>query len=305
LVVAAIFALLAWQLLLDWRNLPRGFLSDVRYPMLLTSLAVLLPALLLVSLRWGLTLRSMNVPIQWWTSVRIWFLSQAGRYVPGGVWSYVSRFFLGRSEIAQETVVASMIVETALRVASEVLVFLVSLPFWTDLEFLNMQIVPVLVGATGLGLLLLHPSFLERLSRTAPPRWVGLRPLDLSGLRYGTVLLLLAYYMLTVVVVGIAFYLLVAALYPMPVGVLPALTGSLAASMVLGFLVPLAPNGWAVREGVLAFLLGQLMPASVAIVVSIVARIWLSLGEAVWILVSFRLKGAALKAAPGITQKDY
>jgi hypothetical protein len=111
--------------------------------------------------------------------------------------------------------------------------------------------------------------------------------------------------MLTVVLVGAAFYLLVTALYPLPLSVLPALTGSLALSMVLGFLFPLAPNGWAVREGVLAFQLSQLMPSPVAIVMSIAARIWLSVGEALWILISFRLPDEMAEAVQGIAQKDY
>jgi len=290
LLMAGIFGLLAWQLVRDWHNLPLGFFSNVKYPLLLVSLTALIPALLLVSLRWGLTLRAMNVPIGWWTSIRIWFLSQTGRYLPGGVWNYIGRFYLGRSEMAQEIVIASMILETGLRVVSEVLVFLLSLPFWADTSFLGGKTVLLLIGGVGLSLLLLHPTLLSRLSRITLLRRVGLRPVDLSGLRFCTVLALLTYYILTVLMVGGAFYLLVAALYPVPVHLLPALAGSLAASVVIGFLAPLAPNGWGVREGILAFLLSQMMPSSVAIVVSAAARIWLSLGEAVWILAMVRLR---------------
>jgi hypothetical protein len=289
LLMIGIFGLLVWQLMCDWHNLPPGFFSNMKHLLLLVSLVTLIPALLLVSLRWGLTLRTMNVPIGWWTSIRIWFLSQAGHYLPGGVWSYVWRFYLGRAEVAQETVVASMVLETGLRVVSEVLVFLLSLPFWTDTGFLGVETVPLLIGGVGLGLLLLHPALLRRLSRAGLLRRAGLSPVDLSGLRYRTMLALLTYYILTVLMVGGAFYLLVVAFYPVPVRLFPALTGSLAASVVLGFLVLLVPNGWGVREGMLAFLLSRMMPSSVAIVVSAVARIWLSLGEAVWILGMVRL----------------
>jgi uncharacterized membrane protein YbhN (UPF0104 family) len=284
LLMVGIFGLLVWQLVYNWHSLPPGFFSNVSYPLLLASLAVLTPVLLFVSLRWGLTLRAINVPIGWWTSVRIWFLSQAGRYLPGGVWSYVGRFYLGRSEMSQEIVVASMVLETGLRVVSEVLVFLISLPFWADSGFIGEETVLLLISGVGLGLLLVHPTLLERLSGMPLLQRVGLEPVDLSRLRYCKVLALLAYYVLTVFLVGGAFHLLVAAFYPLPVRLFPALTGSLAASVVLGFLVPLTPNGWGVREGLLAFLLSQMMPFSVAIVVSVAARIWLSLGEATWIV---------------------
>lgn len=293
LLMVAIFGFLAWRLVCDWRNLPPGFFSSVDYALLLASVVALIPAWLLVSLRWGLTLRAMNASIGWWVSIRIWFLSQAGRYLPGGVWSYVGRFYLGRSEMKQETVVASMVLETGLRVVSEVLVFLLSLPFWPDTGFLGVKTVLLLIGGVGLGLFLLHPALLARFGRMTLLQRVGLMPVDLSRLRYGSVLALLAYYVLTVLVIGGVFYLLVVALYPVPLRLLPALTGSLAASVVLGFLIPLAPNGWGVREGVLVFLLSQMMPSSVAIVVSIAARIWLSLGEAIWILAMACLRKAS------------
>ncbi|MFQ5875125.1 MAG: hypothetical protein ACE5JL_15195 [Dehalococcoidia bacterium] len=111
----------------------------------------------------------------------------------------------------------------------------------------------------------------------------------LPSLQYRTLLGLLVYYAITVIAVGAAFYLLVQAIYPLPRQVFPALTGGLAASVVLGFLVPLAPGGWGVREGVLAFLLGQIMPSPVAIIISIASRLWLSLAEGIWILLALRL----------------
>lgn len=284
LLIASLLGILCWQFVHAWRKLPPGFFLHLNYLLLLLSLAALVPALLFVSLRWSLTLRAMNVQVEWWTSIRIWFLSQAGRYLPGGVWSYVGRFYLGRTEMAQETVIASMILETGLRVISELLVFLFSLPFWVRIDFIGAKVILLPLGGIGLGLFLLQPPLLEKFSRLKTLQKIGLRPLDLSGLRYRTMLTLLAYYILTVLMVGGAFYLLVATFCPISIRLLPALTGSFAISMVIGFLVPFVPGGWGVREGILAFLLSRMMPSSVAIVISIVARIWLSLGEMVWIL---------------------
>jgi hypothetical protein len=240
----------------------------------------------------------MNVPVEWGASIRIWFLSQAGRYIPGGVWTYVGRFYLGREEMPREAMVTSMVLETELRIVSEVLAFLLSLPFWSDTGFLNVQTTLLLVGAVSMGLLFLHPAVLRRLSNTAPSKRIGLSPQDVSGLQYSRILLLLAYYVLSVILVGAAFYLLAAAFYPMPLQLLPPLMGSLALSVVLGFLMPLAPNGWGVREGVLAFLLSRLVPSPVAIVLSVVARIWLGLGEGAWILAMFLLHRGVKRGSP-------
>lgn len=290
ILIASITVLLVWQLVRDWQTLPPRFLADVRYPSLLASVAVLIAVLPLVSLRWGLTLRAMDVPVGWKTSVRIWFLSQAGRYLPGGIWSYVGRLYLGQAEMAKGALATSMLLETGLRVISEVGAFILSLPFFVDTRFLSGEILLLMLAVTALGLILVHPAVLMRISQLAFLQRLGLEPVDLSRLRYGHVLGLLVYYSATVFLVGGAFYLLVSALYPVPLRLYPALAGSLAASVVLGFLVPLAPSGWGVREGVLAFLLSQMMPRSVAIVISVASRIWLTLGEVAWILAMVRLQ---------------
>jgi glycosyltransferase 2 family protein len=291
LLVTIIWSLLILRLVRDWQSLPPGFFSNMNYVLLLASLGALILALLLVSLRWGLTLRAIHVSIDWWRSVQIWFLSQLGRYLPGGIWSYVGRFYLGRSEMSQESVVVSMALETGLRVVSEILVFLISLPFWGNVSFVNTRMIIVLVGGVGLGLLLLHPMTFECISKIyLLQQWLDVKPLNLSQLRYRHILSLLCYYILMVLVVGGAFFLLVGALYPLPIYQFPALTGSLAASMVLGFLIPLTPNGWGIREGVLAFLLSHMMPFSVAVVVSITTRVWLMLGEGILVLIILSLQ---------------
>jgi len=286
-----IFVLMAWRLHRDWHNLPDGFLQSVDYAVLASSFVCLMAALLLVSTRWTVTLRAMGEPIPWRTSVRIWFLSQAGRYLPGGVWTYLGRFHLSQGKMGGDIAILSMVLETVLRVISEVLVFLASLPLWPERNLLDARIYPLLAVVALAGLGSLHPALLRRLASSPWLRRMGTRAEGRDPIlpAYPTLLGLLAYYAVTVVAVGAAFYLLVQAIYPLSPGALPALTGALAISVVLGFLVPLAPSGWGVREGTLALLLGQIMPPSVAVVISIVCRLWLSLAEGVWILLASRL----------------
>lgn len=286
LLTIGIFCLLGWQLAREWHNLPPESFQGVGIPWLLGSLVVLTIALLLVSFRWWVTLRAIGVPIGWWIAVQVWFLSQAGRYVPGGVWSYVARFYLGKNRISQQAIVTSMILETGLRVVSEVFVFVLSLPFWPDRRFLTAEITLLLTGGVALGLVLIHPVLLRYFGKFELLRRMGLGMENFSGLRYRVMLALLLYYMLSVLTVGGAFFLLVEGFYPVPLHLFPAVAGSLAASVVLGFLVPFAPNGWGVQEGVLAFLLSRIMPLSVSIVIAVTARAWLIIGEAFWILVA-------------------
>jgi len=289
LLTVGALGLLIWQLIRGYHNLPAGFFQNIKVAPLAGSLIVLIFALLLVSFRWGFTLQAMGVSVGWWSAAKIWFLSQVGRHAPGGIWNYVARFYLGRTEMPDGTVITSMILETGLRVVSEILVFLLSIPFWPQRRFLTTNAVFLLAVSVALGLVLLHPNLLQRFANLWVMRRVGLKAVDFSGIRYVTMFGLLIYYILSVTIVGMAFFIFVSALYPVTISLLPHLTGSLAASVVLGFLVPLVPNGWGVREGILTFLLAQILPMPVSIVIAMASRIWLTAGETFWIIIMLGL----------------
>jgi uncharacterized membrane protein YbhN (UPF0104 family) len=292
LLTVGALGLLTRQLIRGYHSLPTGFFQNIKVAPLAGSLIVLILALLFVSLRWGFTLHAMGVSVGLWSAAKIWFLSQAGRYAPGGIWNYVARFYLGRTEIPDGTVITSMILETGLRVVSEILVFLLSIPFWPQRKFLSANtvfFVFLLVGGVALGLVLLHPNLLQRFANLWVMRRIGLKAVDFSGFRYVAMLGLLFYYILSVAIVGLAFFIFVSALYPVSASFLPYLTGSLAVSVVLGFLFPLVPNGWGVREGILTFLLAQSLPVPVSIVIAMASRIWLTAGETFWIIIMLGL----------------
>jgi uncharacterized membrane protein YbhN (UPF0104 family) len=57
------------------------------------------------------------------------------------------------------------------------------------------------------------------------------------------------------------------------------LTGALAISSTLGLIAIFAPSGLGVREGALVYLLSSIMPTPVAVIISILTRIWMTLIE--------------------------
>lgn len=277
-------SLMGWQIASDWDAILEGYYASINPALALISTGLLIPIMLLVSMRWWLTLRLMHVHTSWRDAVQIWFLSQASRYLPGGIWPYLGRFLLSRGSIDDGSLVTGMVLETVLRVVSEVMVFLVSFPFWFHAASLDTRWIGLLVTICGAGLCLLHPAVLNKLRRIPVLRRSSMGSSDLSQLRYGSLLLLLIYYISTVVIVGSAFYLLTVAFYPLPIQFLPAMCGALSLAVVVGFLVLFVPNGWGVREAILAFLLAQLMPWAAAVLLAGVTRLWLTVGEGVWIL---------------------
>ncbi|MGB9521943.1 MAG: hypothetical protein ACPL6F_04205, partial [Anaerolineales bacterium] len=212
LLVTVIFGLLMWRLVGDWHNLPPGFFQNVKAVPLIGSLVGLVVAFLIVSFRWGFTLQTVGASIRWWDAAQIWFLSQAGRYAPGGIWNYVARLYLGRDHISEQAIIASMMLETGLRVVSEMLVFLFSLPFWPNKESVPTNSVLLIVGCTVLGLVFLHPGLLRWLLNLEIVQRVGLQTALFSDIRYSAMLGLVGYYVLSVTLVGGSFFLLVLAL---------------------------------------------------------------------------------------------
>jgi uncharacterized membrane protein YbhN (UPF0104 family) len=57
------------------------------------------------------------------------------------------------------------------------------------------------------------------------------------------------------------------------------LTGALGISSTLGLIAVFAPSGLGVREGALVYLLSFMMATPVAVIISILTRIWLTLIE--------------------------
>ena len=78
---------------------------------------------------------------------------------------------------------------------------------------------------------------------------------------------------------GVGFYLFVDAVYPVAPQYILFLTGALAISSTLGLIAIFAPSGLGVREGALVYLLSLMMATPIAVIISVLTRIWMTLIE--------------------------
>jgi uncharacterized membrane protein YbhN (UPF0104 family) len=101
------------------------------------------------------------------------------------------------------------------------------------------------------------------------------------------------------VVGGVGFYLFVTSLFPVPANHVLFLTASLAISSTLGLMAVFAPGGLGIREGVLVYLLSVLMPGPVAVVVSVLTRIWMTVIEMVLIGVVYLIAQFRKRSSDG------
>lgn len=281
LVVGAALFFLGLSLYRGWEEAGRCLQGARPWPLAL-SFALTLVHLLLGALGWRMAVRHLGGALDLRRGMRVYFLSNLGRYLPGSLWYAAGRAYLGRREDVPPALVAtSLALEVALILVSGALLSALALPSflagWGGLY--------LLAAMVASGLAALHPrpmnfllGLLARLLHR--PEGVG----SVAGYPVG----LLAVYFLVWAVAGAAFFLLLDSVYPVPFARLPTVAAVYAASWIVGFLTPFAPGGLGVREGALALLLGRYVPLPVATAAALLSRLWLTLGEAVWVAVAAR-----------------
>jgi uncharacterized membrane protein YbhN (UPF0104 family) len=111
-----------------------------------------------------------------------------------------------------------------------------------------------------------------------------------EAIKYRNIIQIFLLYIVIVLVQGIAFYLLVNALLYVPLQNLIGLTACFAVAGALGTLSFFAPSGLGVREGILALLLSTYIISPVAVLISLLARIWVTLAEVTCALCVWKVK---------------
>jgi hypothetical protein len=290
-VVAVVLGCFALALRAQWRVIAGTSWRLDPAALALATLA-LAASFAVVALLWAVALRqTTGVGLR--RGVRIWFLSNLARYVPGNVWSYVGAVELARREGAGRR--ATLTVMALTQLLSVGVALLVGLPVLAAEQARLGR--PALAGLAVLAALVLAAVLARRpLGRLLARRYPEVRPRDLVP-PAGLALRLTLGYALYWLVAGLAFGLFAASVYPPAAGHLPLAVAGFAAAYAAGFLALLTPSGLGVREGVLVLVLAPVMPVGVATVVAVGARLWMMLVELGGAAVAHALGGPS--AAPG------
>lgn len=252
----------------------------VSYWRLAASFGMLVVLFLVYGKVWQYILARFGYGLSYARSMRIWFLSQAGRYVPGKVWFALGRIYLcERAGVPRMVATVATGLELALVLGSAVLVFgLASVlsPSLAGGSFaFGYWLVPVIVVGV-------HPRLIKAVLRR-----LGRLPDDFD-IGYSDILRILALYVVCWCVYGVGFYLVGTSLR---LGEGPAFqtanTGTVIAEMVGinslawagGLLSVITPAGLGVREGISGMLLGGLVDKPYPSLIPLAARIWVTIAE--------------------------
>ncbi len=304
IVVAAIFFFLAKMIWTNWDSV-KDAPFRIRPLFLILSSLISAASYFVQMWAWYVTTEKLGIAIPLHQTIETWFYSQLGKYLPGKVWLVLGRFYLYQSRgKSKKAVSIALYFEAATVVIAAGLIFLISLILFKPAGAFNFEHRVFWIGLLSLAALLsLHPRILEKLLNFAL-QVLRQEPLVLP-LSYVQVLWILFICIVAWIVGGIGFYIFVAGVFPVSPVHIPFVMGALAFSSVLGLLALFAPGGLGVREGALVYVLSFLMPSSVAAVISLLTRIWMTLIEMaligmVYIIGQFQKRYGVSRANPDV-----
>jgi len=302
LIVVIVLVSIAWTLRGEWREFKNAQFTghpDWSY-LALSGIVVLATYAVLVEV-WRRIVAEWHAKISFANAVRIWCVSNLGKYVPGKVWQILAMGKLAEAvNVPPVAAAGSAILSTVTNIAMGCVVAVVA--GWSALDAITRG-----HGTAGIALAILIVAGVLLLPTMLPPmlgvveRLTGKR-LDLGDLPRRAVYIAIAGNVVAWLMYGWSFQLLVHGVVGSAPGTFAQYTASYALSYVIGYLVFLIPGGIGPREAALILSLKTMgFNGRDAAVIAVTSRLWLTVLEIVPGLVYLALQARRTKTA---TQRD-
>jgi glycosyltransferase 2 family protein len=253
---------------------------------------------------WDAALRHSPTRLSWFRAVRIFFVSNLARYVPGAVWQFAGLAAMaaaaGASPVA--ATVAVLLQQLVLLATGFVLILSGAPHFlgaWTrTLDSVSQVLLAALLTAA---LIWLGPRALPVVRRWAER--VVKRPVPLPSPPHGGFALYVVRAALGWVAYGVAFWLFSRALFGDAAPNAWLAATAYVASYLAGLLAIFAPAGLGVREGALVLSLQPAIGAQRALVLAVASRLWLVAVEIIGAIVVVSIDGVRSRLTASASQK--
>ncbi|MFV2084213.1 lysylphosphatidylglycerol synthase domain-containing protein [Micromonospora sp. LOL_021] len=284
-VVAAFVGFLALALVRQWSQVAE-VIGDLSVVAVAVSALATMVGIWFSFLCWRAILTDLASRIPVTAGMRIFFVGQVGKYVPGKVWPILTQIRLGRDyQVPGRTSAAAAFIFMLIVLGTGLLVAICSLPvlgadalgqYWWSLLALPVAAVALWPPVLNRGL-----GWIMRLARREPMP----RPLTAAGIgrAVGWALVMWAFF-------GVHLFALLTGLDVTAPHLLLQATGAFAGSWSIGFLLLVAPAGVGPREVALVVLLGSITTQPVALVAVVVSRLLMTLGDLVWPVIALGLE---------------
>ena len=276
-VVGLILFFLIRYLYNNWREVST-FNFTFRYSYLIFSFPALFAFFFLRVYAWQAILKKMQITLPLNKCLKVSFLSMMAKYLPGKVWTVLGKVYLSDKEgVPKAEAFTSVVIEIVLEIVASIFFFFFFLFSLMEESLLSPNVLYLLGLVLVGGFIFLHPRVFYKVINTLLSRFK--KETIPEAIRYRDIIQLFFYYNGLVLIQGVAFYFFVNALCYVPLQNLVGLTASFAVAGALGTVSIFAPSGLGVREGILALLLSTYIVSPVAVLISLLARIWVTLVE--------------------------
>jgi hypothetical protein len=272
------FLFLGFALYRNWQELAQ-YEWNVDYRYLLASSAIYPVSFLLVASVWSLVIGRLGGFSDYRGNLQIYCYSGLIKYIPGTFWYVLGRaYFYEKKGIAKSLTALGSLWELALAAFSGLVVYLPLMMYSRQaysgpLNYLLLLLVP-------LGFVVLYPSGFSAALKYVLKK----RAENISLIRRRDSLTWIALYAFAWLLGGLAFYLQVNMIFPVPLAHLPAMASFLVISGVISHLVFFIPAGLGIREVSLSLLMSSYVPFGIAVVIALIFRLWMTLSEVFWTL---------------------
>ncbi len=294
LLAIAILFFLARTLASSWDQvLASGFAFQFNLPLLLLSIALLVPARSFAVEAWRRILRALGDPISLRFALYAWFVSNLARFIPGNVFQLAAMMMLTeRAGVSKINIVLSQAVYAAIALSVAALYGLTLLPIPSAyVQFIAVAFIALIVlfALPVVFQLLLNVS--ARLLRIARRNTEITSPRVTTTFWQNLVPPLCSVTMWTLN--GIAFWLFVRSITEISWEAIPAFIGINAAAYFIGYVSFITPSGLGFREAALTFFLSAFFPAPLAVAIALLARLWSIAGEFLGVGIAVMIKPTA------------
>ncbi len=290
-IIILIFYFLIKGLVSNW-NQVQDFDWQFDYPLLTISFVLQIMALFWLVKIWGRMLGHTGSSVSYFKLFKVWFFSNLGRYLPGKVWQFLGMvYMLEKRGVPKRNSFSTAILAQSFSVISGLFISAIFLGASLYSQFFSQNPALVIAGVVfGLAILVLvcYPKVLEKILNLG----LGILKREKISLDITSkdVIIYILCYSVSWLLFGLAFLIFVKSMAHASFDMYPSLTGAFAFSVNIGFLALFVPGGIGVREGILVLLLSSLFPLPVATLISLLARLWVTVAELLCFSIAVPLK---------------
>lgn len=303
MLLAAVAGLAAWGLASQWSQV-QAALQKLELWQVGAAGADVLAGLFCMMLAWRALLADLGSPLPIPVAVRVMFVGQLGKYVPGAVWAVAAQVELARDyQVPRRRSVAAGLVAMATTLVVGLVVAGVTLPLTSKHAMHRywwvLAVIPVAIACLYPPVARFFLNLVLRVVRRQPME----RPVSL-----GATFRALGWTTVGWICFGLQAWLLIRQFardgtdLSGQLHLLALSFGAYALSWAVGFLVIFFPGGIGPREAALVAVLAPVMPAGSALVVALASRMVMTLGDLIWASIGLAVRRHRAEVAPLVTE---